>query len=105
MNKPEKQNLLYNNYHSVEKYLLDNKIWTNNLADYFWKSLCNEGKIRNGTPFNISDWELKHENGKFSYLVDKKKRIAIESLLAHFGESDKNCLDSNVLTATFIVTW
>lgn len=105
MNKPEKKLLSYYDYDSVKEYLIKNKIWTNGLAVDFWLSLCDADQIKNGTPFTVSDWELKHENGKFSHLVSKRKRKAMESLLAHFGEPDKDCLDSGVLTATFIANW
>ena len=105
MNKPEKQTLSYYDYQSVEEYLIENEIWTKKVASDFWISICENGSIKNGKPFVIDDWELKHENGKFAYMVSKKQRDAIESLLKHFGEPDKDCLDPGILTATFIATW
>jgi hypothetical protein len=105
MNKPNKQTLEYYDWGSVVKYFIDNEIWDVELKDDFWSELCNSKDIKNETPFTITDWELKHDNGKYSYLVSDCMKDAIPDLLEHFGEPDKNCLDAGILTATFIATW
>jgi len=105
MNKPTKKTLKYYNWDTVEMYLIENKIWSELFASDAWSELCENLDIRNGTPFTITDWELKHDNGKFSHSVSDVMKDAIPDLLKHFGEPDKNCLDSGILTATFIATW
>lgn len=105
MNKPTKKTLEYYDWGSVEKYFIDNGIWDEELKRDVWMELCECETIRNGTPFTITDWELKHDNGKFSHLVSDFMKDAIPDLLEHFGEPDEGCLDSGILTATFIATW
>jgi len=102
MNKPEKQTISYYDYHSVKKYLITNKIWTEKQASDFWIYLCEDKGIKNGMPFCISDWQLKHDNGKFAYMIPKEQHTAIKKLLKHFDGPDE---DGVVSSATFIATW
>jgi hypothetical protein len=105
MNKPNKQALGYYNWSSVVKYFIDNKIWDEELQNDFWSELCNMTEIYNGSPFTITDWKLKHDNGKYSHLVSDCMKNAIPDLLEHFGEPDEKNVDAGILTATFIATW
>jgi len=105
MNKPAKKTLEYYDWEDVEKYLIDNKIWSEELKDEVWSELCETVDIKNGSPFTITDWDLKHDNGKFADLVSDFMKDAIPVLLEHFGEPDKECLDPDILTATFIASW
>ena len=105
MNKPTKKTLEYYDWSSVEQYFIDNKIWSEDFKDEVWLELCENDSIGNGQPFTITDWELKHDNGRFAYLLSDIMKDAISDLLEHFGEPDKGCLDPGVLTATFIANW
>jgi hypothetical protein len=55
-------------------------------------------------PFYISDWELKHDNGKFAYMIPEEQHTAIKKLLKHFDGPDQD-QDRVVWSATFIATW
>jgi len=105
MNKPTKKTLEYYDWSSVEKYFIDNGIWDEKLKDEVWSELCETVDIKNGSPFTITDWDLKHDNGKFADLVSDFMKDLIPELLGHFGEPDKKCLDPDILTATFIASW
>lgn len=104
MNKPTKKTLKYYDWDSVEKYFIDNEIWDTSFKDDVWSELCDTHDIQNGKPFTITDWEFKHNSGKFMYMLSDIMKDAIPDLLEHFGEPDKGCLDPGVLTATFIAT-
>jgi hypothetical protein len=106
MNKPEKQTLSYYDYNSVEKYLITNKIWTEKEASDFWVYLCEDRGIKNGMPFCLSDWALKHDNGKFAYMIPEEQHTAIKKLLKHFDGPDQDQdQDGVVWSATFSATW
>lgn len=101
IDKPTPKTLKYYDWHAVEEYLIKNGIWDEDFASDVWGELC----ISNGKPFTISDWELKHDKGRFAYLLNELKKTMVTDLMEHFGEPDTGCLDPGVLTATFIASW
>ncbi len=105
MNKPTKKTLEYYDWSSVEKYFIENGIWDEKLKDEVWEELCDTVAPQNGTPFTITDWELKHDNGAFAYLVSDFMKGLIPDLLERFGEPDKDSRDPGILKVTFIATW
>lgn len=105
MKKPKKHTIKYYDWNEVKNYLVEKKIWNESFASDVWIELCDRDSISNGKPFAITDWLLKHDNGKFDHLVCKVMKLAITDLLKHFGEPDKNCTTPGVLTATFIANW
>jgi hypothetical protein len=105
MKKPTKKTIKYYDWDEVEQYLIEKNIWTESFASEFWGELCEDKGIVNGKSFTITDWELKHNKGKYAYTVCDTLKKAIPSLLEHFGEPDKGCLDPGVLTATFYRFW
>jgi len=105
MNKPTKKTLEYYDWGSVEQYFIDNEIWSEDFKDELWLELCDCDSLGHGKRFTITDWELKHKNGKFAYTVSDIMKKAIPDLLEHFGEPYKDCLDPGILTATFIADW
>ena len=105
MTKPTKKTLEYYDWSSVEKYFIDNEIWDEELSGDVWIELCNIKGIKSGTPFTITDWELKYADGKFAYLVTDFMKDVIPDLLEHFGEPHTEYPDSGILSATFIKSW
>ncbi len=105
MIKPKQKTFKYYEWGDVEMWMIENKIWSELYATEFRGYLTDILVITNGKPFTIGDWELKHNNGEFAFMVPDTFRLAIQDLMIHFGTPDKDTLTPGVLTATFIETW
>lgn len=116
MKKPEKIVTSHYDWTEVWEYLRDkyglcsvisSVDYPEDSEEFFdiWNYLVDANDIKNGAPFTISDWELKHNDGEFAYMIPEFFKPILGYILDEFGEIDTNCLTPNTRTATFVETW
>jgi hypothetical protein len=102
MDKPNKKVLEYYDWHTAVEYLG----WSESKASKVWNHVIEDTcDWMNGLPFTISDWELKHDNGKYAKSWPRYWREAVIKIIEKFGEPDTGCLTEGVKTVTFICSW
>lgn len=103
--KPAPKTEIYYDWDDVMDYMKKKYKYTNSKISKIWDHLTNCNEMLNGKIFTISNWDLVHNNGQFSYLHPEWYIEVIKELMEEFGKIDEKCLTPNTKTANFKSSW